>query len=241
MKPFYESDLATLYVGDAREVLPTLPKDSVDLLVADPPYGVGWQSGFRKEPFDQIAGDDGSLDVPAVLALVTAGALRNNRHVYVFGFDAEALREPLRLGATTELIWDKGELGLGNLKLPWGQAHERLTFGVHVQSPANRRDGRGRLAARMRAGSVLRVPKLHGSVLRHPTEKPVALMRLLIESSSLPGDLVLDPFAGVGSALVAAIVTGRRAIGIEIDKCYAEIAVERLRKAEAIAREIARL
>ena len=77
--------------------------------------------------------------------------------------------------------------------------------------------------------------------MRHPTEKPVALMRLLIESSSLPGEIVLDPFAGVGSALVAAVVTGRRAIGIEIDKRYAEIAAERLRDAEAIAREIARL
>jgi len=81
----------------------------------------------------------------------------------------------------------------------------------------------------------------NGTVLRHPTEKPVALMRLLIESSSLPGEIVLDPFAGVGSTLVAAVVTGRRAIGIEIDERYAEIAAERLRKAEAIAREIARL
>lgn len=241
-KPFYESDLATLYVGDAREILPTLPRDSVDLLVTDPPYGVGWYSGnHRKVPFDRIVGDDGSLDVPAVLALVTAGVLRNHRHVYVFGYDAEALREPLRLSATMELIWDKGGPGLGNLRLPWGPSHERLTFGVHTKSPSNRRDGHGRLAARLRAGSVLRVPKLHGNVLRHPTEKPVALMRLLIESSSLPGELVLDPFAGVGSTLVAAIVTGRRAIGIEIDKRYAEIAAERLRKAEAIAREIARL
>lgn len=68
----------------------------------------------------------------------------------------------------------------------------------------------------------------------HPTGKPVALMRQIIESSSLVGDLVLDPFAGAGSTLVAAVVSGRQAIGIELEEKYCERAARRLRAARTL-------
>lgn len=233
--PIYASERATVYVADARTVLPSLPAASVDVLVTDPPYGADWQSGFRKTSFAKIVGDDGSLDVPAVLALAVA-TLRSNRHVYVFGYDEAALREALRLGGATELIWDKGHNGLGDLTSPWAPAYERITFGTHVKSAAGRSRGDGRLAARLRRSSVIRVGRLNATgVRRHPTEKPVPLLRQLIESSTLPGELVLDPFAGVGSTLVAAVFTGRRAIGIEINESYAAVAAERVRDAERLA------
>jgi DNA modification methylase len=64
--------------------------------------------------------------------------------------------------------------------------------------------------------------------LTHPTEKPVMLLRQLIEASSLHGDVVLDPFLGSGSTVVAARTEGRRAVGIEIEERYCEIAAKRL-------------
>jgi len=222
-------------------VLPTLARDSVDLLATDPPYGVNWQSGHRKASatFDPIAGDDGSLDVPGALAL-GMHALRNYRHVYVFGFAPDALTGPLRLSATADLVWDKEVHGMGDLSLPWAPSHERLTFGVHVRSAATRRDGR--LAARLRQGSVLHGRRANGpGVKRHPTEKPLALMRQLVESSSNVGETVMDPFAGAGATLVAAVLAGRHAIGIELDERYAETAAKRLRKAEAWAAEASTL
>lgn len=240
MNAYFQSEHATLYVGDCREVCASLPRQSVDLLATDPPYGVKWQSGRRRERFDTITGDDGSLDVPAVLGEITRHALRRHRHVYVFGYRPEALVSPLLLGSAAELIWDKEHVGPGNLAVPWAPSFERCTFGVHVKSRGERERGDGRLAARLRSGAVLRHSRVGGSaVTRHPTEKPVPLMRMLVESSSLVGETVLDPFAGSGSTLVASVLAGRRAIGVELEERYAEIAAKRIEKAEAIVAEMA--
>lgn len=239
IRPYFQSDHATLYVGDCREVCAELPRRSVDLLVTDPPYGVRWQSGHRAEKFDLIAGDDGSLDVPGVLGEIVDRVLKRQRHVYVFGYPPEALTSPLKLGGVAELIWNKAKTGPGTLAVPWGPSWERITFGVYVNSKANRESGGGRLAARLRAESVLTVPRANGvSANRHPTEKPVPLMRMLVESSSLVGETVLDPFAGSGSTLVAAVLAGRCAVGVELDERYAETAAKRLEKAEALVRDM---
>lgn len=233
----YQSDRCTLYVGDCAALVGQLP--TVDLLCTDPPYGVRWDSGNNGGRFGQLLGDDGTLDVPAMLGRYVRAHLRNNRHVYVFGFRPDQLTEPLHLGGTAELIWDKGQVGMGDLTKPWGPQHEPITFGMRVSGRAEREKGYGRGAARLRAGSVIRVPGKNSlQVTRHPTEKPVRLMAELIESSTRRGELVLDPFAGSGSTLVAALLTGRRAIGCELDQRYAAVAVDRIREAERIADRI---
>ena len=79
------------------------------------------------------------------------------------------------------------------------------------------------------AGSVLSYQRKSGAAVKnHPTEKPVALLRELIESSSRIGDVVFDPFMGSGSAGVAALLEGRGFVGIELDKGYFEISKHRL-------------
>src|ERR1044071_6179897 len=114
---------------------------SVDLIVTDPPYGIGCPGTLRRPDslLGLITGDDGSLDVPAVLALALR-ALRHNRHMYVFGrFDLSGLP----IGGTAELIWDKvipGPLG----PAPWQYQHEYITFTSHVDIPAARQRGDGK-------------------------------------------------------------------------------------------------
>lgn len=223
MSIYYQDDSVTLHHGDCREVLPTLGRDAVDLIVTDPPYGVDFKS--NRGNHDRIAGDDGSLDIPACLALACK-SLRRGRHAYVFG-GLDLTTTPL--AAAVELIWDKQIVGMGDLSLPWAKSHEPITFAVYEPSKANREKGYGALAARMRQGSVLRVQRVTGGAsLRHPTEKPVPLLRQLIESSSVWGETVLDPFVGVGSTLIAARLEGRKAIGIELDERYCEAAATRL-------------
>jgi site-specific DNA-methyltransferase (adenine-specific) len=230
----YQSGRITLYHGDAAALVGMLP--TVDLLATDPPYGVRWNSGFNGGRFGPLLGDDGTLDVPGLLGALTRTHLRNRRHAYVFGYRPDQLAEPMQLGGTAELIWDKGIIGPGNLAAPWGPAHEPITFGARCSRPSGRARGDGRLVARLRTGSILRHQRPNAaSVTRHPTEKPVPLMAELIESSSRRGEIVFDPFAGSGSTLVAAVLTGRRAIGCELDPRYVEVAVRRLTEAERIA------
>ncbi|MEW2402197.1 DNA methyltransferase [Streptomyces sp. NPDC046862] len=247
----HHTDRATIIWGDCRdpEVIAQVPP-AYGLLCTDPPYGVAYESGFGRN-FTQITGDDGTVDWPAVLAewigpegTISRGSkargLANARHVYVFGYTDEQLVEPLRLGAGIELIWDKCMTGMGDLSLPWGPGHERITFGVHIKYRSNRDRGAGQLSARLRKGSVLRYPRPNSSsALRHPNEKPVPLVADLIESSTVRGDLVVDPCAGSGSTGVAAVLSGRHCFLVEYEREFAELCVERVRAAEALAERIA--
>ena len=220
LEPYYDEIGITIYHGDCREVLPSLSK--VDLLLTDPPYGMNWCSG--RGDMGGISGDDGTFDVEACIRLALA-QLRFHRHAYVFGpLDLSALTT----AATAELIWDKGKHGSGNLSMPWGPSHERIAFAVWSPYKSAAKDGG--LAARLRRGSIINVPMQNNGrgALTHPTEKPVMLMRQLIEASSLFGETVLDPFAGSGSTLVAAALEGRKAIGIELDEAHCETAAKRL-------------
>jgi hypothetical protein len=224
MTPYYDDGTCTIYHGDCREVLTTV--EPADLLLTDPPYGVDWKSG--KGQHDKIIGDDGSLVLESWLDLALR-KIRRGRHVYIFGLNSGAVPASMPLCGMTELIWDKGVIGMGDLAAPWGPAHESILFGVQEVSKSNRAKGYGVGAARLRKGSVLRIQRgQSGQTKRHPTEKPVDLLRVLIESSSTFGETVLDPFMGSGSSLVAAAAEGRKAVGIEIDERYCEVAALRL-------------
>jgi site-specific DNA-methyltransferase (adenine-specific) len=154
--------------------------------------------------------------------------------VYVFGYRSEDVAGPLRLGAVADLVWDKILLPQGDLTKAWGASHEPIAFGVHRKRPSDRASGRGSLAARLRKGSVLRYQRPNG-ITRHPNEKPVPLISDLIESSTLRGDLVVDPCAGSGTTGVAAVLLGRRCFLVETDRAHAEETVRRVRAAEGIA------
>lgn len=224
MNPYYDDGAVTIYHGDCREIVLGLGGTTVDLIITDPPYGIAYQSGNGSMP--SIANDDGTFDVETVIR-DACKLLRIHRHLYVFGpCDLTAVT----IGATAELVWDKGKPGMGNMALPWGPSHERIAFGVWAPPTYRSQKGDGGMAAKMRQGSVLRVPKTNNGrgALLHPTAKPVQLLRLLIEASSTFDELVLDPFMGAGSTLVAAKVEGRRAIGIELEERYCEVAAKRL-------------
>lgn len=228
MSLYYQDENVTLYHGDCRDILPSL--EPADLIVTDPPYGVDFRSNRRGNKFDKIAEDDDPDGMASLVAQVITDNLKRYRHAYVFGplnFEplvvAGVVQEPMKL------IWDKGVLGMGNLSIPWAPQHEDIQFMVAVKSKANVGKGEGRLAARLRRGTILAHQRPHAAgVKRHPTEKPVPLLRELIESSSCFGETVLDPFVGSGSTLVAATLEGRKSIGVELDERYCEIAAQRL-------------
>jgi site-specific DNA-methyltransferase (adenine-specific) len=231
----HETDRATLWNADAREVLAGMSTESVDLVVTDPPYGTDWRSGHRRTPFAPIAND--RADGRAIVHDVLAECVRvngQNRHIYVFG--PTDVLAGLRIAQPAELIWDKETKGGGAIALPWGPQHERITFAVTKHTHRGQ-VGNPSVPARIRKGSVLRFTRPTGRAVRHPTEKPVGLLRELIESSTRANEVVLDPFAGIGSTGVAALLAGRRAVLVEIDRSYCDLAIPRLKAAEALAEQ----
>jgi DNA modification methylase len=230
--PIYSDLGVDVYCGDAMEVLPTLERDSADLLVTDPPWGMMWESNYRTASFGQMDGDTSSdLGMAGIAACMRI--LKNCRHLYVFGkFDVSQFK----IGAKADLIWDKGMMGMGNMTVPWGSQHEPIVFAVSVKhkgkAPA------GGLAAKMRRGSVLKHQRPNSEQVRHPSEKPVLLIRELIESSSRHGEVVLDPFGGSGSTAIAAMIEGRRAIVIEKEPQWCDMIVSRCKETASIVHKL---
>lgn len=219
---YFEAEGVKLYLGDCRDV-----KVECDLIITDPPYGQEFLSGKSNGRWGMLFGDDDAAGVESALGIALKG-LKRGRHVYIF--DGELDLTKLPLCGVTELIWDKGTIGMGDLSSPWAPAHESIVFATYEISKANREKGYGNLSARLRKGSILRATRpISGAVKHHPTEKPTDILRQMIESSSVLGETVYDPFAGSGSTLVAALLEGRLAVGCEIDERYCETAARRLR------------
>lgn len=224
IKPYYEHAGITIYHGDCREILPELPK--VDLVLTDPPYGINyrsnhnssrrgkWAQWIRYENMPGILGDDHPLDPTQILRLNAATVL--------FGGNYCADRLP---ASRCWIVWDKRD-GIS----PNNQADCELAW-TNLNKPS--RIYRQLWSGLLRAGeeNVSRSNKLH------PHQKPIAMLRWIIRYSETTGT-ILDPFMGSGTTLVAAKDLGRKAIGIEIEEKYCEIAVKRLRQ-EVLPLEIA--
>lgn len=238
----YESPRVKLWHGDSTEVLATYKTESFDLVITDPPYGVEYLSGMRTDSLGKIANDGRDDSARAVVEEVLLQCVRlvgQNRHLVVFG--PEVLRSQLdaKVSSPAELIWVKQDgPGMGDLSAPYGPQHETAYFYTSMHRHAGKR-GRDNNPVRLRKGSVFKAVKPTGKSVRHPTEKPVfGLLSEMVESSSKSDEVVLDPFAGVGSTGVAALLLGRRAVLVELDERYCSIAIERLVKAEALYREM---
>ena len=231
---FYEEPRITLYCGDCRDVLPLL-NEPIDLLLTDPPYA----SGARRDADRQVRGsmlretDDEdwfshdamttwgfSWFLRSVLTDLR-GHLNPGAHLYVFTDWRQAPNVYGMLEATGYrvnhcLTWDKEYYWRGSY---WRNQHENIVFASLGMPKAMLNQG---------MGSVLRCRGVRPEAREHPTEKPIALLRQIIRA--VPGDAVLDTFCGSASTLEAAKREGRRAIGIEIEPRYCEIAVKRLRQ-----------
>jgi hypothetical protein len=213
VRPYYSDSLVTLYHGDCREVLPTL--DGTFAVVSDPPYGVALENrdvdGHRSPRSFSIAGD--SCQTLGLDLIAWAGETRT-----LALFASPWLPWPGRW--RNLIVWDKGgAVGGGGdpttcLKRSW-ELIQVNNVGPLLQG---------------RQESVWRFPIVPAETASHIAAKPVGLLVRLVSSFCAPGQIVLDPCAGSGSALVAAKDLGRRAIGIEIEERYCEIAAERCRQ-----------
>ena len=206
MKPYYEDDYCTIYHGDCREVLPTVERG--DAVIADPPYGVGVEYGAA---FD---------DTPEYVVELVQDVF-------------PLLREAAPVVAVTP-----GTVNIWR----WPSTPSVLAWVHTVNVSMNRRKPVARLM-QQRSWQPVLVYGDRWSVIRsdlyaaptvrdrsaHPCPKPMHFMGWLVQRvTEGPGTTIIDPFMGSGSTLRAAKDLGRKAIGVEVEERYCEIAAKRL-------------
>ena len=238
-----------LLLGDATkpdDIARLMRDEKASLILSDPPYGVGYVEGKQeflatihkdsgKKKFSAIAGDGVDADYYAFskqwLEAVRPHLAPKNAF-YIFNGDTK-LREFLNAlhdagyVKSALLIWLKDRFVVG--RKDYHPQHELILYGWYGTHAFFGQKDR----------TALFYPKPQKSAL-HPTMKPPALLRRLIYHSSRPGEIVLDPFGGSGSTLIACEHLGRRCFMIEQDETYCRTIVERWQKltnqkADAIA------
>jgi len=213
--------------GDCLEQLNVLAKDSVDLVVTDPPYGIDFQSAYRSktERFDKIENDD-KIDTSFIPKIKRV--TKPNSGLYVFTrWDVypEWLEAIKASGFEVKncIVWDRKIHGMGDLKESYAPQHDFIIYATKGTVELNGK----------RPTDIISKQRVNPGDLEHPTEKPVSLIAELIKNSSDKGDLVLDPFAGSGSTLVAAEKFGRKYIGIEIAEKFVRLSRQRLKDSKS--------
>ena len=202
--------------GDSLEILKTLPDNSIDIVLTDPPYGIDYKSN-RSEYKNSITSrgllNDGKEDAFNLLnktCKILLDKVADNSHLYFFcSWSVFSSFESIigqYFTIKTPIVWNKGNKGSGDLKNDWGNQTELIIYCT-----------KGKKNINYRKGNVLYIPKIHSSKLIHPTQKPTELIKEILEVSALKNDFVVDPFMGSGSTIKACNEYGLKSLGIELD------------------------
>jgi site-specific DNA-methyltransferase (adenine-specific) len=237
--PYYQDDLVTLYHGDCRDVLPVLDA-AATVVVTDPPYGETnhswdvWPKGWVATVPSSSMWCFGStrLFLERAEEFTTAGWRMSQDVVWEkdesSGFETDRFRRVHEMA----LHWYRGQ---------WSAVYHATprepTYGPRKgvirrnPTPSKTKGARGP-AIYIDDGYRIRRSVLYATRIRyvegqHPTEKPLSILAPLIEYAVPVDGVLLDPFAGSGSTLVAAKHSGRRSVGIEADERWAELAAQR--------------
>jgi site-specific DNA-methyltransferase (adenine-specific) len=219
--------LFDLSVRDAVDWLRAQPAESIDLLVTDPAYeslekhrAVGTTTRLKHSK-------GSSNDWFAVFPNARFGdlfseafrVLRKNTHLYLYcdaetAFIVKPIAEEAGFKFWKPLVWDKKTIGMGY------HYRARYEFILFFEKGKRRLNDLG-------IADVIAVPRIHRG---YPAEKPSAVSEVLIKQSTLPGEIVADPFMGSGSVGIAALATGRRFAGCDLNPEAVRLTADRLRQ-----------
>ena len=217
----YESN-ANIFYGNCIEFIKTIEDKSIDCLITDPPYGVDIQFGAYDNQLSRKIENDGNID-NALLLLDTMLhevkiKLKDNAHIYIFcnwkiypQFNAIISKH---FQIKNLIIWDKLFMGMGDLKGNYSSSYEMIVFAG------------GNREFLTRPKNIIQCR--FNDERFHNTQKPVDLIKQLIENSTNVNETIFDPFLGSGSTVVAANQLKRNFIGCEIDEQNYKITLKRL-------------
>lgn len=245
VKPFFEREGIALYLGDALELLPLVPPGSIDAVITDPPYCSGGRTAAERTmspitkycqnsndcgrpTFQGDARDQRSFAFWCTLWMLRCRqALKPNGYVLSFSDwrQLPTMTDVIQAAGYTWrgiIAWDKGGGARAPHKGYFRHQCEYVAWGTNGACPAA-------IHAGPFPGCYFHSVKK--SDKHHMTGKPTPLMLDLVNVVP-PGGIILEPFAGSATTLVAALETGRRAIGFELTKEYCQIAAARLEAVE---------
>lgn len=203
----------TLYNGDCLELMKKIPNGSVDLVLTDIPYGKVNRKSNGLRNLDKGKADIVTFDLKELTETLcdkTGGSI----YMFCGTEQVSTIRATMiEKGLSTRLcIWEKTNPSPMNGQVIWLSGIECCVYGKKKNATFNEHC----------KNTVFRFSTVKGKL--HPTQKPIDLMKYLIEVSSNENDTVLDTFMGSGSTGVACVNTNRNFIGIELDKNYFDIA-----------------
>jgi DNA modification methylase len=226
-----EIELNQVYQRDCIDGLRLIPDESIDLVVADPPYGIDFNSNFRKKSELKTTsgifndGKDNNDFLAEVLTEIYR-VLKPNSHVYWFTrWDRIHLQQPLieqHFKLKNSLVWMKNNWSMGDLTGAYAGQYESILFAQKGRRALNEVDGKRRHT------DILQFDRISPNKLRHSHEKPEDLIEFLIRKSSDEGEIVLDPFCGSGTTAVCARKLNRNFVTFELEPDFITIANGRL-------------
>lgn len=255
MEVYYEKPNFKLYHGDCLEVLKKMPEESIDMIFADPPYHLsnggftvhaGKMVSVNKGKWDQSKGVKEDFKFHYKWLKACKRVLKPNgtlwvsgtyHSIYACGFALQGLGYHI----LNDICWFKPNAS-PNLSCRFFTAsHETLIWarkdkkGKHVFNYDDMRLGNWykedflkKPEKQMRSVWAIGTPKPEEKIFgKHPTQKPLELLKRIILASTNKGDLILDPFTGSSTTGIAAHFQGRRFIGIDTDKKYLDLSVKR--------------
>jgi DNA modification methylase len=217
-EPYYSDSAVTLYLGDCRETTEWL---AADMLITDPPYGIGWKTGGGLKARGRYAK---SRSNPGIVGDEDTGirdaVLDGWRERCAAVFGSPVLAPPLR---TRQVLFYRKPPDAGVRGATAG--FRRDIEVIYLLGPWPTGIG-GRSSVLETTTASIGNPYAPAARYQHPHAKPIDVMEELI--AACPPGVIADPFAGSGSTLVAARNLGRRAVGVELEERYCEIAARRL-------------
>ncbi len=219
--------IAQLIEGNCLEEIKKLKDNSIDCLITDPPYGIGFQSQHRTATVkhNKILQDDNTVyELLAKTLELISPKLKEKAHIYIFtSWKVLINLRPIinkYFPIKNILVWVKNNWSMGDLEGNYAEQYELILFCSKGKKELNFEE--------KRPTNVLQYDRVVSEL--HPTEKPVDLLKFLIKNSTVENETILDPFAGSGSTAIACIETKRNWILIEKELEYIDIIKERIKE-----------
>ncbi len=254
LKPYFQKDSFKLYYGDCLDVLSTFPADSVDMVFADPPYnlsngGFSVKAGKRvdvhKGDWDQSLGTDKDFAFHFSWIKACQRVLKPEGTIWISGtyhsiYQCGFALQQAGFRILNDIAWYKPNatpnigcrcFAASHETLIWACKDPKAKYTFHYEEMKHGSWGKDFIkkpSKQMRSVWAINTPssseKING---KHPTQKPLELLKRIVKSSSNKGDIILDPFTGSSTTGIVAYLLERSFIGIEKEKSFLDLSIHR--------------